>query len=145
MGYMDFTDSAGNAQVTNGLTLEGRRFANWVPDVVRVADRRTVLGTGKFYEYIYRQDYVARFQIEHLTAADMAVVMRWKSHAMKGCDFVVDTEDSGGRVYTCRLRPDTEPTIELVDRTTIEYTLSVEVMSADEPAVPLECLYSTGA
>jgi hypothetical protein len=145
MGYMDFTDSAGNAQVTNGLTLEGRRFANWVPTVVRVSDRRTVLGTGKTYEYVYRTDYVASFQIEHLKATDMATVMRWKIHAMKGCEFVVATEDDASRTYTCWLRPDTEPTIELTDRTNIEYTLSVEVMSADTPTVPLECVYSTGA
>jgi hypothetical protein len=145
MGYIDFTDSAGNAQVTNGLTLEGRRFSNWVPDVIRVGDRRTVLGTGRMYEYLYRQDYVASFQIEHLPASAMATVMRWKAYAMKGCEFVVATEDAGSRLYTCWLRPDTEPTIELTDRVNIEYTLTVQVMSADTPAVPLECLYSTGA
>lgn len=145
MGYIAFVDSVGSAQVTNGLTLEGRRFANWVPDIVRVGDRRTVLGTGRFYEYLYRQDYVARFQIENLKASDMATVMRWKAHALKGCDFVVYTEDDSSRTYNCRLRPDTEPTIELVDRTNIEYTLTVEVMNTDVPTVPLQCIYSTGA
>lgn len=145
MGYIDFTDGTGAAQITNGLTLEGRRFSNWVPDVVRVSDRRTVLGTGRMYEYIYRQDYVASFEIEHLTATALNTVMRWKAHAMKGCEFTVYTEDDSSRFYVCRLRPDTEPSIALADRNNLEYTLSVQVMSASDPTVPLQCLYSTGA
>lgn len=141
MGYIDFTDESGNAQVTNGLTLPGRRFSNWTPDTVRIADRRTALGSGITYEYLYRQDYVASFQIENIPVTDLPTVIRFKNWAMKGCEFYVYTEDTQNRFYLCRLRPDTEPTLEMSDRTTLEYTLSMEVMSAAQPPELLHCTY----
>jgi hypothetical protein len=141
MGYIDFTDTTGNAQVTNGLTLPGRRFTNWTPDTLRISDRRTALGSGVTYEYVYRQDYVASFQIEHIPVTSLPTVIRWKNWALQGCEFLVYTEDTQNRFYICRLVPDTTPTIEMSDREALEYTLSLEVMSADLPPVLLECTY----
>lgn len=141
MGYIDFTDENGNAQVTNGLTAPGRRFANWTPDTVRIADRRTALGSGITYEYLYRQDYVASFQINNIPVTSLPTVIRWKNWAMKGCGFTVVTEDTQSRTYQCYLRPGTEPEIEMSDSTTLEYSLTVEVMSAERPPELLECTY----
>jgi hypothetical protein len=141
MGYIDFTDETGNTQVTNGLTLPGRRFTSWTPDTIRIADRRTALGSGITYEYLYRQDYAASFQIEHIPVTALPTVIRWKNWAMKGCEFWVYTEDTQSRFYLCRLRQDTTPTIEMSDREALEYTLSLEVVSAVSPPELLECTY----
>jgi hypothetical protein len=141
MGYLEWTDGDGSATLTNGKPKPARRFTSWTPDVVRIVDRRTALGTGKFYEFLYRQDYTAKFRIDHIPASQQATFLRFKEFAMQGCAFYVKTEDIEERAHLCRVRPDTDITFELSNSQTLEYSLSMEVMSATEPPNPLECIY----
>lgn len=141
MGYIAFDDELGSVTVSNGLTLPARRFSNWTPDVNRIADRRVALGSGITYEYLYRTDYTAAFQIEHYPVVRLASFIRFKEWAMRGCEFFVHTEDEANRVYLCRIAPGTEPKAEMSNREMLEYTLTIDAMSADDPVEFMACIY----
>jgi hypothetical protein len=141
MATITFTDAQGAATLSNGLTGPASRFSEWTPDVDRIGDRRVSLGTGVTHEFLYRQDFVATFAIDHLPLTALPTAARFKAHAMRGETFSVNTQDMANRAYLCRLRPATEPEITMTDRTLLEYRLSVEVISADAPPVLLECRY----
>lgn len=141
MATITFTDGTGAVTLTNGLPGAGSRFSQWVPDIDRVADRKVAVGTGVTYEYLYRQDYVASFIIEHIPLTELSDVARFKAWALAGNTFNVNTEDKNNASYSCRIRPGTIPQLEIEDRTTLEYRLSVEVISAASPQVLLACSY----
>jgi hypothetical protein len=143
MGFITFTDELGSVTVSNGKERPARRFSSWTPDVNRVADRKVALGTGITYEYLYRIDYYASFEMEHFPASSLASFIRFKEWAMRGCEFFVYTEDSADRIYLCRIKPGSEPTARMTERTFLEYTLSVDVMSAADEPVYLACLYGS--
>ena len=141
MGYLAWTDSDGAATLSNLKARPARRFTSWTPDVDRVSDRRTALGSGIVYEFLYRKDYVATLRIDHLPVTQSALFLRFKDFAMQGCEFYVYTEDAQDRVYLCRLRPGTAPTMEMSSSPQLEYSVTVDVMSAEDTPVPLLCHY----
>lgn len=141
MGYITWTDSVGFATLSNTKPKLGRRFAGYVPDVDRIVDRKTALGTGVFYEFMYRQDYTAKFQIDKIPVTQTDTMLRFKEFAMQGCSFTMYTEDESDRFYEVRIKPGTEIQFELSDRQMLEYSLSLEVMSAATVPVRLLCHY----
>ena len=141
MATITFTDGAGAVTLSNTLTGAASRFSQWVPDIERVADRKVAVGTGVTYEYLYRQDFTASFQIEHIPIAELSDVTRFKAWALAGNTFSVNTQDKNNAVYVCRIKPGTTPQLEMEDRTLLEYRLAIEVISAASPQVLLLCTY----
>ena len=141
MGYLAWTDGDGAATLSNMKPKPARRFTGWTPDVNRIGDKKTALGTGKSYQFLYRKDYVATLRMDHVPAAEQGKFLRFKDFVMQGCAFHVYTEDTDDRVYLCRVKPDTEPTMELSNAQQLEYSVTVEVMSAEETPEPLLCIY----
>lgn len=141
MATITFTDSGGAVTFSNGLSGAGSRFANWTPDIRREADRRFALGSGVAYEYLFREDFTATFAIEHIQLSQLENAVRFKRWALQGNTFTVNTQDKQNRSYLCRLAPETDLQITMEDRTLIEYSLSVSVVSAGTPTVFLKCEY----
>lgn len=141
MATITFTDGAGAVTITNAKAGPGSRFSNWTPDISRVSNAKVGVGTGVRYEYLFRQDFIASFEIEHYPVADLSRVARLKAWALAGNTFTVNTEDKMDRTYLCRMAPESEIQVAMEDRTLLEYTLSLTVMSAAVPPVFLDCLY----
>jgi hypothetical protein len=141
MATITFTDGTGAVTLSNGKAGPGSRFSQWTPSIDRIADRRFALGTGIAYEYLFREDFTASFQIEHLPLTQLANVSRFMRWALQGNTFTVNTQDKTNKTYTCRLRPETMPTLTMTDRVVLEYTLDLSVISAASPTVFLACEY----
>jgi hypothetical protein len=141
MATITFTDAGGAVTLSNQKFGPGNRFSNWTPDIVRVSDTKIGVGTGIRYEYLFRQDYVASFDIEYVPVAELEKVARFKAWALAGNTFNVNTQDKANRVHTCRLSPQGDITVKMQDRSMLEYTVSVDVVSAASPQVFLTCLY----
>lgn len=141
MATITFTDGVGSVTLTNGKAGPGSRFSNWTPGIDRVGDRKTGLGTGITYEYLFRQDYTAAFAIEHIPVAALDLVVRFIAWAMAGNTFTLNTGDVAARTHVCRIRPDTTPEVAMEDRALLEYRLNVSVISAASPPEFLACIY----
>lgn len=141
MATITFTDGTGAVTLSNTLSTAASRFSQWVPDIERLADRKVAVGTGVTYEYLYRQDYTASFAIEHIPLTELSKIARFKAWALAGNTFNVNTQDKNNATYSCRIKPGTTPSLEMEDRTLLEYRLSVEVISAANPQVFLDCSY----
>lgn len=141
MATITFTDSIGAVTLSNDKAGPGSRFSQWTPSIDRIADRRFALGTGIAYEYLFREDFTASFQIEHLPLAQLANAARFTRWALQGNTFTVNTQDKTNKSYLCRMRPDSVPTLTMTDRVALEYTLDVSVVSASSPKVFLACEY----
>jgi hypothetical protein len=141
MATITFTDGTGAVTLSNGKDGPGSRFSQWTPSIDRIADRRFALGTGIAYEYLFREDFTATFQIEHLPLSELQDASRFTRWALQGNTFTVNTQDKTNKVYVCRLRPDTVPSLTMTDRVLLEYTLDLSVISASSPTVFLACEY----
>jgi len=141
MASITFTDGGGAVTLTNGLTGPGNRFANWTPTIFRVTDRRTALGTGVHYEFVYREDYVAAFSMTQMPATQLEAVARFTKWAEAGNTFTVNTTDNSSRTYTCRLADGATVNVSMTDPVFCEYTVEVTVSSASSPKVFLTCEY----
>lgn len=141
MATITFTDSGGAVTFSNGKSGPGSRFSMWTPDIVRVSDRRYGLGTGIAYEYLFREDFVAKFTIEHIPLSQLENAARFKRWALQGNTFTVNTQDKSSRTYTCRLMEGATLELQMTDRVFLEYSLDVAVMSASSPTVFLKCEY----
>lgn len=115
-----------------------KRFAGWTPDVVEVGVRETAVGTGVAYDFVFRTDYVVSFDVPHLTQAEIAVALRLKRHLTGGGSCTVTTDDLSANEYTCRLREGTVPTITLVDRAMMEYTMHLDLTNTAAAALIAE-------
>jgi hypothetical protein len=141
MATITFTDGTGAVTFSNDKAGPGSRFSMWTPDIVRVADRRTALGTGVSYEYLFREDFVASFTIEHIPLSQLENAVRFKRWALQGNTFSVNTQDKQSRTYTCRLMEGAQLELAITDRTFVEYSLDIVVSSASSPKVFLKCEY----
>lgn len=137
MGYIQFTDEAGSVALTPSYPAgPARRFRNWTPSTNSVGPRVFSLGTGRAYEFSFRRDYTASFEIPGILPSQHEDFMRFKTWVMKGGIFEIYTEDSNNSYYECRIAPDTEPEMEMEDSTMLEYTISVVARSiANSPMV----------
>jgi hypothetical protein len=142
MGYVTWTDADGFATLSNLKPHKAaRRLRGWLPGVDRISDTKTALGTGIFYEFLYRQDYTASFTLDAIPVTQTALILRFLNFIMQGCAFTLYTEDAQDRVYSVRMRPTTKPSLEQSDATLLEYALTLEVISATGPQEPLLCHY----
>jgi hypothetical protein len=141
MATITFTDGAGAATFSNGTTGPMSRFTEWTPDVSRISDSAVALGSGITYEYLFRQDYGARFRLEHIPLAQISNYHRFKRHALSGATFTVNTQDKSNRSYLCRIAPGADLELEMEDRVLLEYSLEVAVISAEVTPAPMLCEY----
>lgn len=140
MAYITFTDEVGSVTLTPSYPSgPARRFRNWTPDAKPVGPRVFALGTARPYEFRFRTDYIASFEIPGILPSQHEDFMRFKLWALKGCSFEVYTEDSADRYYECRIAPETEPSIQLEDNAMLEYTISLTARAITN--VPMICTY----
>jgi hypothetical protein len=140
MGYIQFTDEVGSVTITSSYPAgPARRLRAWTPDVRTVGPRVFALGTGRPYEFAFRRDYTASFEIAGLLPSQHGDYHRFKVWALKGCVFDVYTDDEDSHYYECRIAPDTEPSLSLEDPAMLEYRLSVTVRSVAN--APMICNY----
>jgi len=137
-----FNDGAA-ATLQSAAASPGDRFGGWLPDVVDVGPRANGLGDGIPYKFVFRTDYVAAFEVRHLTSAEMAVAHRLIRHLTNGGTITVNTDDASTHSYTCRLREGTLPRLTLADAALMEWTLMLQVRNAS--AAALICEYGPGS
>lgn len=140
MGYITFTDEVGAVTLQSSYPDgPARRFRNWTPDAKAIGPRVFALGTARPYEFRFRTDYTASFEIPGILPSQHEDFMRFKLWAMKGCIFEVYTEDSDNHYYECRIAPETEPQMQLEDSAMLEYAISVSVRTL--AGTPMICNY----
>jgi hypothetical protein len=140
MAYIQFTDEVGLVTLVPSYPAgPARRFRNWTPNVETIGPRTFALGTGRPYEFAFRRDYVASFEIPGILPSQHEDFMRFKVWAMKGCPFDVYTEDDTDAYYECRIAPNSEPEMSFEDTAMLEYAISVKVRSIAN--TPMICNY----
>lgn len=129
-----FNDGSG----ATTITAVAPRFQSWVPDTAPVGPNETALGTGALFQWVYRSDYSASFELPYIPAASLPDLQRLKVWLLSGGAITVNTADLSANSYTVSLKPGTTPSWKL-DRKLLEYTLSVAVINT--VAAPLTCRY----
>lgn len=120
------------------LTSVTPRFQNWVPDTAPIGPNETGLGTGQLFQWVYRTDFSASFELPYIPAARLPDLQRLKVWLLSGGTITVNTADLSASSYTVSLKPSTTPSWKL-DQKLLEYTLSIAVLNA--AAAPLICQY----
>lgn len=145
MSYISFTDDTGAATLDNGLrSIAGgvaSRFSNWNAKAHAVGADAVALGTGIPYQFTFRTDQTARFQMEQLPASTQAVALRLMAWLQRGGSCVAYTEDDSGRYYTCYLAPGGACEYALVDRVQMLYTMTLELL--ESTGAPMFCVWPT--
>lgn len=145
MASITFTDAIGTAQVDNGYTATATgvasRFSAWTPFQRPIGPAVTALGTGARYQFAFRTDYGAGFEIRDIDVPLLPKVLRLMAHLEGGGTVRVDTGDAFGRVYpTCCLAPGAEVNLAQASATDLTYSLSLTLLNLD--ATPMLCDYS---
>lgn len=135
-----WTDSTGPAILTTPIPYLG----NWKPDILDVGSSSTLLGSGLVNRFLFRQDYVASFELPYLPMNLEPLLMRLKDWLASGGQITVNTNDNARRSYTCVIWPGDSkqgdpkyPTWSLV-REDLEYTLQVFIKNvANAPLIAI--------
>lgn len=130
--YIEWTDTVGLARLTCLVPV----LSGWTPDVDPIGPAAVTLGGGVTYRFRFRTDYPVKFTFPNIAPLEMTEVLRLKSWLMDGNTVTLFTGDLAGRVYTVRLRPDTEPQV-TQDPESLEFSLGLEVINtvAGQPLV----------
>lgn len=129
-----FNDGSG----ATTITAVAPRFQNWLPDTAPIGPNETALGTGQLFQWVYRTDFSASFELPYIPAARLPDLQRLKVWLLTGGTITVNTADLSSNSYTASLKPGTTPSWKL-DQKLLEYTLSIAVINA--AAAPLTCQY----
>lgn len=143
MASITFNDGT-SATLDNGLTSTaggvGSRFASWVPFTRRVGERAVTLATGASYDFTFRIDYGATFQMRDLPNSTQSVALRLIRHLQGGGTCTVTTGDAASRVYTtCSIDPNGDVTLEFQDATFLTYSMSLSLINLG--GADMLCLY----
>lgn len=140
MAYIEWEDAQGTGTLGPSYP-EGpaRRFRGWTPNARGFGPHTYGLGTGRRFEFRFRIEQTATFQIPGILPSQFEDFLRFKLAALAGCPFLVVTEDADENIYECYLAPETVPELEQDDAQLLEYTATVVAMSAD--AAPMLCNY----
>lgn len=134
MAYITFNDGTA-ATLTcypNAGHQAGQRFRSWEPFQRPFGEGAWALGDGRRYQFPFRTDYGASFELPGIPNTDVDIAMRLQAHLLGGGLCAVYTLDTNGATYTnCRLAPDGDVTIELEDRTTLEYVVRLSLVNLD--------------
>ncbi len=129
----------GTTGISGGV---GSRFADWTPFQRPIGPAVTALGTGQRYQYAFRTDYGASFNMMDIPNTSMAVMLRLQSHLVGGGTCTVNTGDSASRSYaTCCLAPDGDVAIALQDKGLLLYSMSFAVINVAASPVSMICEY----
>ena len=138
MAKILFTDAVGAATLQNNFygTAAGR-FANWTPMKRPVGDSVPRQSDGAISFFKFRTDYGASFEFTHIPIKSqtgavnyVTIADRLISWLMEGGQCAVYTEDTLASTYlTCGLAPGTTPSLKLVDRANLEYSLSLQLLN----------------
>ncbi len=127
MARITWRDADGDHEFSNDVPWPGDRFAGWTPDYADVEDRQVSLGTGAEVAFLFRRDYVAHFEIREIPVTrhrDFFDLRRWLKN---GGLVTLFTDDRAGRVYACRIRPGTTPTLTQTDAGLMLYTAAFDL------------------
>lgn len=147
-----FTDEWGAVTLTNGKPVPGDRFASWTPLVNTIGPEGgnpVGLGNGITYGWEHRVDFGAQFSLEHIPQAKLPDVQRLFLYLMRGETSLdtggvvtVNTGDKGSNAYQCRIWPGFVPEPpELMDRQTIEYRITLQLLNATPNPFLMVCSY----
>jgi hypothetical protein len=137
-----FTDGTGAATLTNGKPAPADRFQNWEPISPQGENADWVTGlNGTRYQWSYRSDYGARFDLDKIPAAKLSVALRLLRWLAAGNTCTVNTGDRSTNSYTCRAFPGWQipDGPKMTDTGMIEYTLSLVLKNTS--AADMLCQY----
>jgi hypothetical protein len=134
-----FNDGA-SATLTNEKSVPGDRFDKWEPFDAPIGPAASALGTGTRFNFEFRVDYGASFELSKIPLSSLAVLLRLQKFLRQSGTVTVNTGDTGSHSYTCQLAPDGDCLITLSDRQMLEYTAALKLISTDG-ATPMLCTY----
>src|SRR5688572_20707461 len=107
MAKIDFTDSIGSATLAcSWPSGQARRFRTWEPFARPFGEGAHALSDGRRYQFRFRTDYGASFEIAGIANSDVDIALRLQEHLLGGGVCEVTTDDLSSRVYTdCGLAP----------------------------------------
>lgn len=133
MASITFNDGT-SATLDNGTTGVaggvGSRFASWTPFTRRVGERAVTLATGASFDFTFRIDYGATFQMRDIPNVNTPIALRLLRHLQGGGTCTVTTGDADNRVYTtCSIDPNGDVTLEFQDATFLTYSMSFSLIN----------------
>jgi hypothetical protein len=142
MASIQFTDGVGAVTLQSAWPSPANRFATWRPFARPIGEGAHALGTGMRYQWVFRTDYGAAFELRGIANTDVDLAMRLQAHLISGGTITVNTADLGSRSYaTCCLAPDAEVELDGPDPVTLEYTVRLTVIDVSAAPVLMECIY----
>lgn len=118
------------------------RFAGWTPFQRPIGPAVTGLGTGARYQFAFRTDYGASFEIRDIDVVLLPKVLRLMAHLEGGGTVRVQTDDVAGRVYpNCCLAPESEIALTQANATDLTFTVALSLLNLD--AAPMLCEYTS--
>jgi hypothetical protein len=144
MATIVFNDGGGSVTLDNGTTGMslgvGSRFADWVPFQKPIGPRVTAIGTGVPYQFRFRTDYGASFNMTDIPNTKMSDMLRCQAWLLNGGGVTVNTADASSRSYTtCYLASDGDVTITLQDKNVLLYSMSFTLINS--AAASMLCIY----
>lgn len=128
---IDWTDAIGSASLTNSKNFPGDRLANWTPRSVPFGSSVNTLA-GDLIVWEDREDHSAAFDLVGIPYSSLGLMLRLQSHLSSGGTVQVTTGDRDDTVYPeCCLAENAEVTIELTDKVTVEYTMSMTLLNLE--------------
>ena len=151
MAKITFTDAVGAATLQNNFYgTAAARFANWTPMSRPFGDSVSRQSDGAISFFKYRTDYMASFELTHVPIKSqtgavnyVAIADRLIAWLLQGGQCAVFTEDTLSSAYaTCGLAPGTTPSLKLVDRANLEYSLSLQLLNLAVSPVQMIAQYA---
>jgi hypothetical protein len=131
----------GNGLVTLTPPSSVSRFNNWRQLPAYKGEHAWALD-GRGFQFVHGTRYMASFTLGFLSNSALADIDRFMLWANASGEFTIATGDSFSNEYgSCQIAPETEASCSEPDRETLDYTLSMTVISLASPPVPLLCIY----
>ena len=138
MASIDFNDGSA-ATLASSWPTPANRFRAWEPFSRPFGEGAAALGSGKRYQWAFRTDYGASFEIAGIANTDVDIALRLMAHLIEGGTITVNTADVNTTSYSnCCLAPETMPELTLEDRAMLEYTLKLTVVNLSGAAMLCE-------
>lgn len=141
MASITFNDGI-SATLQSAWPSPADRFRSWEPFARPIGEGAHGLGDGVRYQWRFRTDYGASFEVVGLTQAEMPVALRLQEHLLGGGTCTVTTDDASSNTYgTCGLAPETEPELSMENRTPVEWALKLTLIDVSGSPVAMVCEY----
>lgn len=137
-----FTDATGAVTIQSAFNAPAGRFENWIPFNRPIGEGAHALGTGQRYQFAFRTDYGASFELRGVLRTDADLLARMEAHLIGGGTVALTTGDASSNTYaTCGLGPDLPFPEFDYDREMREFTVRLTLINLAASPSAMLCEY----